>query len=131
MFSNSNNQSDYKFDLKKRTSKFGEIIIKFARKIPVNQITKRLIPQLVSSGTSVGANYCEADNAETKKDFRHKIGICKKESEETKHWLRMIVVAVPSLENDASVIWTEAGELNLIFNKSIITSIESEAKNNY
>jgi four helix bundle protein len=126
MYINLNNQNSNKFDLKTRTSKFGESIIKFAKKIPVNLITQRLIPQLVGAGTSVGANYCEADNAETRKDFRHKMGICKKESEETKHWLRMIIVAVPAFENDANLIWAEAGELNLIFNKSVITSKKYE-----
>jgi len=129
MYTEVNNHNKHKFDLKNRTSKFGESIIKFAKKIPINLITKRLIPQLIASGTSVGANYCEADNAETKKDFRHKIGICKKESEETRHWLRMIVVAVPILEKDANIIWIEAGELNLIFNKSVITSKDCEMEN--
>lgn len=59
---------------------------------------------------------CEADDAESKSDFRHKIGICKKETRESKHLLRMIVVAVPPLKNDAKPSWQEAKELNLIFN---------------
>lgn len=80
-----------KYDLEERTAKFGEAIIKFAKKIPVNKVTERVIPQLVGAGTSVGANYCEADDAESAKDFIHKIGICKKEARESKHWLRMTV----------------------------------------
>jgi len=79
-------------------------------------ITIPLITQLVKAGTSVGANYCEADDAESKKDFRHKIGIVKKESRETKHFIRMIVVAVPKLKEDGKPLWQEAKELNLIFN---------------
>ena len=126
MYTNINNHNKCNFNLKDRTSKFGESIINFAKKIPVSLITKRLIPQLVGAGTSVGANYCEADNAETRKDFRHKIGICKKESEEVKHWLKMITIAVPTLENDAKLILNEARELNLIFNKSVITSKDNE-----
>jgi len=106
----------HKYDLEERTAKFGEEIIRFAKKIPENSVTRPLIPQLVKAGTSVGANYCEADDAESGKDFRHKIGICKKEARETKHWLRMIVVAVPELEEEARKLWTEAKELNLIFN---------------
>lgn len=74
-----------KFDLEERTGKFGENIIEFAKKIPKNPITLPLITQLIKAGTSVGANYCEADCAESKKDFEHKLGICKKESKETKH----------------------------------------------
>ena len=104
-----------KYDLEERTAKFGENIIKFVKKIPKKTETLPLISQLVRAGTSVGANYCEADDAESKKDFIHKIRICKKESRETKHWLRMIVVAVPELKEEARVLWQEAQELNLIF----------------
>lgn len=118
-----------KYDLEERTAKFGEEVIKFAKKIPVNWVTKPLIPQLVSAGTSVGANYCEADDAESRKDFKHKIGICKKEARETKHWLRMIVVAVPELKEEARKLWTEAKELNLIFN-AIVHSTKKNKKNN-
>lgn len=104
------------YDLEERTAAFGENIIQFARSVPKNVVTLPIISQLVRAGTSVGANYCEADDAESKKDFNHKIGICKKEARETKHWLRMIVVACPELKEDARTLWTEAKELNLIFN---------------
>src|SRR3972149_1550234 len=105
-----------KYDLEERTAKFGEDIIKFCKKIPRSPITDPLITQLVKCGTSVGANYCEADDAESKSDFRHKIGIVKKESREAKHFIRMIVKAVPELKEKAKPLWTEAKELNLIFN---------------
>ncbi|MDI6882915.1 MAG: four helix bundle protein [Patescibacteria group bacterium] len=111
--------SKKKYDLEERTAKFGEEIIKFAKKIPKTSVTLPFIPQLVKAGTSVGANYCEADDAESGKDFKHKIGICKKESRETKHWLRMIVVDCPELKEEARKLWTEAKELNLIFNAII------------
>ncbi|MDI6778091.1 MAG: four helix bundle protein [Patescibacteria group bacterium] len=108
-----------KFDLEERTAKFGENIIRFTKKIKETAITKPLIIQLVKSGTSIGANYCEADDAESKKDFKHKIGICKKEAKETKHWLRMIAIDVPELKIEARVLWQEAKELNLIFNSPV------------
>ena len=108
--------SKNKYDLEERTARFGENAIRFAKKIPDNLVTKRIIPQLVAASTSVGANYCEADDAESGKDFKHKIGICKKEAREAKHWLRMIVVAVPELKEEARALWQEAHELNLIFN---------------
>lgn len=108
-----------KYDLEKRTARFGEDIIKFAKKVPRNTITIPLIGQLIKSGTSTGANYCETDDAESKKDFIHKIGICKKESRESKYWLRMIVAAVPELKGEARKLWQEAKELNLIFNSII------------
>ena len=105
-----------KWDLEERTAKFGENIILFCKKVPKSPITIPLITQLVKAGTSVGANYCEADDAESKKDFKHKIGIVKKESRETKHFIRMIVGAVPKLKEDGKPLWQEAKELNLIFN---------------
>jgi len=111
-----------KYDLEERTARFGEEIIKFAKKIPKNSVTLPLIPQLVKAGTSIGANYCEADDAESKPDFKHKLGICKKEARETKHWLRMIVVAVPELKEEAKKLWQEAKELNLIFNAIVRSS---------
>jgi len=112
----SQKQSPKKFDLLERTAKFGENIIKFAKKVPRNPITDPLATQLVKAGTSTGANYCEADDAESKQDFKHKIGISKKESREAQHFIRMIVVAVPELKEEARLLWQEAKELNLIFN---------------
>jgi len=104
------------YDLEERTAKFGENIIRLAGKLPVNDVTKRIIPQLVAAGTSTGANYCEADDAESPKDFKHKIGICKKEARESKHFLRMVAVAVPAFADEANILKQEAKELNLIFN---------------
>lgn len=103
------------FDLEERTAKFGEAVIEFAKKIPRTPITSPLITQLVKSATSIGGNYCEADCAESRRDFEHKLGICKKECKETKHWLRMIVQAVPNLSVQARLLWQEAHELQLIF----------------
>lgn len=105
-----------KYDLEERTAKFGEDIIRFCGKIFQNPITIPIISQLIRAGTSVGANYCEVDNAESGKDFKHKIGICKKEARETKHWLKMTAVACPDLKNEVRKLWQEAKELNLIFN---------------
>jgi four helix bundle protein len=103
------------FDLEERTALFGEKVIAFAKRVPRNEVTGVLVRQIVRSGTSIGANYCEANDAESKKDFRHKIGICRKESKETKHWIRMIVAAEPQLKEEGRVVWQEAKELNLIF----------------
>jgi len=105
-----------KYDLEERTAQFGEAIILLCKNTPKNEVTQPLINQLVKCGTSVGANYCEADDAESRKDFKHKIGICKKESREAKHFLRMFVQACPSLKDQLQTLWVEAKELNLIFN---------------
>lgn len=109
-------ENSKKYDLEERTAKFGENVIQFCIKLPKSIITDPLVNQLVRAATSVGANYCEADDAESGKDFKHKIGICKKESRESKHFLRMINVANPGHDNEIKTLWTEAKELNLIFN---------------
>lgn len=92
-------------------------MIAFAKTIPQNAVTDRLIRQSVGCGTSVGANYCEADDAVSRKEFFLRIGTCRKEARETKHFLRMIVKAVPHLKPAARELWREAGELHLIFSK--------------
>lgn len=104
-----------KYDLAKRTSSFGVGIIRFLKGIRQNSINRSIISQLIRSATSIGANYMEADCAESKKDFRHKIGICKKESKETTHWLHMLATANPELEDECRKHWKEAHELTLIF----------------
>jgi four helix bundle protein len=103
------------YDLEERTAKFGEAVVRFAKSLPAGPVTFPIISQLVRSGTSVGANYCEADESGSKKEFRHKISLCKKESRETKHWLRMIAAAVPEVRTQAVPLWKEAKELTLIF----------------
>jgi four helix bundle protein len=103
------------YDLEERTALFGEAIIDFAKTVPVSPVTNRLISQLVGASTSVGANYCEADDAVSTKDFRHKISICKKEAREAKFFVRMMVRAVPELRVQAKPLWQEAKELHLIF----------------
>jgi four helix bundle protein len=103
------------YDLEQRTARFGEAVIGFAKSVPRNVVTLPLIGQLVRAGTSVGANYCEADDSVSKKDFRHKISICKKESRETKYWLRMIAAAETETKQKGRVLWKEANELHLIF----------------
>ncbi len=113
--SNLKSKGQKKYDLGERTAKFGENIIEFAKGIPITPITAPLITQLVKAGTSVGANYEEADGAVSKKDFMNKIGTCKKESKESRHWLRMIAKAVPSKRDGARILWQEAHELTLIF----------------
>ncbi len=102
-------------DLGERTALFGEAIITFAKKIPLGPVNNRLIEQVVGAGTSVGANFCEADDSVSGKEFKQRIGICRKESKETMFFLRMIAKAQPELAVEARTLWREAKELNLIF----------------
>lgn len=107
------------YDLEERTASFGEHVIVFVKTLPQNEVTRPLVNQLVRSCASVGANYMEADGAESKKDFRHKIGICKKEAKESRHWLRLIATACPERKEECRVLWREANELALIFSAII------------
>ena len=103
------------YDLEERTAKFGEAIVRFAKGIQLTAVTNPIVGQLVRAATSIGANYCEADDAGSRKEFLYRISICKRESRETKHWLRMLVAAVPELKENARKLWIEAKELHLIF----------------
>ena len=105
------------YDLEERTAGFGEAIIDFAKAIPQNPITNRIITQLIGAATSVGANYIEADDEVSKKEFLKNIGTRRKEARETKHFLRMVVRAVPEMKPRARTLWLEAKELHLIFSK--------------
>jgi len=105
------------YDLEERTAQFGEAVISFAKKVPQNPVNNRLIDQLVGGAPSVGANYCEADDGVSKKDFKNKIGTCRKEARETKFFLRMVASSEPELKTAARVLWQEAKELHLIFCK--------------
>ena len=105
------------YDLEERCAKFGEDVISFCKIINKNQITTPLINQIVKSSTSIGANYMEANQASSKRDFMNKIRIYQKESNETKHWTRMISVADEKYKEKCRELWKEAHELTLIFSK--------------
>jgi four helix bundle protein len=103
------------YDLEERTALFGEAVVRFSQKVPRDPGNDRLIGQLVGCGTSVGANYAEASETVSKKDFRYAISRCVKEAKETRHFLRMVVAAQPELAEDARKLYREARELHLIF----------------
>lgn len=111
------NQFSNKYDLEDRTAKVGEGVIKLCRALNQDAITRPIISQIVRSATSIGANYMEANAASSKRDFRNKIHICKKESQETKHWLRMLANCFPAKKDEIRILWQECQELTLIFQK--------------
>ena len=123
-----NNAKPTEFDLEERTAKFGETVIAFANRLPTNPVSSPLISQLVRAATSIGANYCEANDAQSKKEFRHRISICRKEAKESKHWLRMMATAVEDCRTDARTLWIEAKELNLIFSAIYRSSGDKQKK---
>jgi len=109
--------SKNKYDLEERTTKFAEKVIDLCKKCPKNIITIPIIEQLLRAGTSIGANYCEANGAASKKDFKNKIFTCKKESKETKYWLRLLAKSCDEAKEDCRLLWKEAQEYTMIFSK--------------
>jgi four helix bundle protein len=110
------------YDLIERTAKFGEATIEFVSPLPKNEINRPLVNQIVRSGTSIGANYMEADGSVSKKDFENKVGISRKESKETMHWLRMLAHANPNKKEECRKLYKEAQELVWIFSSIINNS---------
>ena len=105
------------YDLEDRTKKFSTQVIAFAKDLQKNNVNKNMIDQLLRSATSVGANYREANGASSKKDFKNKISLCRKEIQETKYWLELLVESNPKKKEEIKRLWSEAHELTLIFNK--------------
>ena len=79
-----------KHELERRTKKFAVSVILFVEELPKKKTSDVLGYQLLKSGTSVGANYREANRAQSRADFVHKIGIVEKEIAETQYWLEVM-----------------------------------------
>ncbi len=116
------------FDLGERSEKFGENILSLLMKIKRDDLNRSMIVQLSRSATSIGANYAEANCAESKKDFIHKMAIANKEVGESKHWLRMLSTLAPTYIKVLRKLWKEANELNNIYS-SIIRKTKVNIKN--
>lgn len=112
------------YDLEERTALFSEQLIRLCKQCPKNAITLPIIDQLMRSGTSIGANYCEANGASSRKDFKNKIFICKKEAKETQYWIRLLAKSLDSeeLKQEYRTLWQEAKELGMIFSKVAVNT---------
>ena len=116
-----------KYDLEKRTAKLSEDTIIFLKNIKQDLICMPIIKQLIRSITSIGANYCEANGASSKKDFKNKIHLCKKETKESMYWLQLLAKACPEHKEECRRPWKETQELAMIFSK-IINTMENKNK---
>lgn len=117
-----------KYDLEERTAEFAESVIDLVRRLSGDPVNERMIEQVTASAGSIGANYCEANEAESKRDFVHKLSICKKETKETKHWLRLLARANPKFKEEIKTLWQEAQELLLIFSSIVRSSKNKKFK---
>jgi len=115
------NENKKQYDLEDRTAKFSSNIISLVRKVQKDIVTSPILSQLIRCATSIGANYCEANGASSKKDFKNKIYICKKEAKETKYWLKLLLQASPENAEICQTYWQEAHKLTMIFSKIILT----------
>jgi four helix bundle protein len=107
-----------KYELEKRTRRFALDVILFATTLPNNKTGEIITYQLVKAGTSVGANYHEANRAESRKDFIHKIAIVEKEAAESRYWLGLCLEGTFGHAQKCRYLWQEAGELLAIFTQS-------------
>ncbi len=107
-----------KVELEKRTKQIALRIIAFAATLPVGKIGGVIRYQLVKAGTSVGANYREANRAESRNDFIHKIGIVEKEASESQYWLEICDEAKFGDTQQREWLPQESGELWAIFTSS-------------
>ena len=103
------------YDLEERTEKYAVAVIMLCKKLPKNTINMELVSQVVRASGSIGANYIEANESFSRKDFFHRVKICRKESKETRYWLRLIVSANSDCEKEARLLIQEATELMNIF----------------
>lgn len=108
-----------KYDLEERTLDFSEKLVSFLKSCPKTQLTIPLVDQCLRAGTSIGANYREANGGSSRKDFFNKIFICKKEAKETLYWLELLGKTLDDdkQEENCRRLWSEAKELTLIFGK--------------
>lgn len=114
-------------DLGERLLEYGAQVIKFVESLPPTLVARRVGDQLLRSATSVGANYEEAQGAESKSDFVHKLQIALKEMRESHYWLRLLAKAeTVSLDRLAPLI-EEATQLRAMLSKAVAT-VKGKAK---
>ena len=110
-----------KRDLDERLLVYGATIIKLVESLPSAIAGRRIGDQLLRSGTSVGANFEEAQGAESKNDFAHKLQIALKELRESNYWLRLLAKTGMLPHDSLTVVIDESAQLTAILSKSIAT----------
>lgn len=122
-----NNQQNNNFDLEDRTLKFSKRIVKLCKVLPKNTINNVYVKQIIRSSGSMGANYREANDSLSKKDFLHRMRIARKETKETLYWLELIEEANPEFSTRMQDLKQECREIKSIFS-TIITKKEIKDK---
>ena len=110
-----------KRDLDERLLAYGATIIKLVESLPATNAGRRIGDQLLRSGTSVGANFEEAQGAESKSDFAHKLQLALKELRESNYWLRLLGKAGILPEDALVKVIDESAQLRAILSKAVAT----------
>lgn len=101
---------------------FAKRTVSFCKGLPKSTIDGEIYKQLVRAATSVGANYIEANESLSKKDFSMRIKICRKEAKESGYWLRLIEVDSSNFKNEQEMLIKESAELTKIFGAIVVKS---------
>jgi four helix bundle protein len=109
------NNKEFAKELENRTREFALRIIRLSCTLPNTPEARVIRTQMTKSGTSIGANYREANRARSKADFKNKITICESEASETQYWLEVIVKLKWLAWNKVKCDYQECGELLAIF----------------
>lgn len=109
------NNKEFALTLEKRTKQFAIQIIRLSSNLSNTSEARVIQNQITKSGTSIGANYREANRAKSRADFRYKMKICEGETSETIYWLELIQEMKWNDNPDLKVLTQEAGELLAIF----------------
>ncbi len=115
--------NEFKIKLERRTVEFSVAVIKMLRKVPGGLESKNIREQVMRSATAVGANYREANRAESNADFVHKIGVVAKECSESEYWITLLHELYPAV-SEVTPVLNEATELTRVFDKIRRTMIE-------
>ena len=119
-----NVQNSKQYDLEDRTLEFSKKLIRLVKSLPKNDINLILGRQVTRSGTSIGANYREANETETKKDFLFRLRTSRKEAKETVYWLNLIIEANPQLKEEIQPVLQESTELLKILAAIILETMK-------
>ncbi len=112
--------SDKKYDLEDRTYQFAKNVAFFCKKLSKNSINFKYIDQVVRASGSIGANYIEANEALSRKDFVMRVKICRKEAKETVYWIRLIIdTNSDEFKEEGIVLKNEGEELKKIFSSIV------------
>ena len=116
-------KSSKQYDLEERTLRFAKEVIELVNTLPKTMANTEIMKQIIRSSGSVGANYIEANEALSKKDFTLRIKICRKEAKESRYWLRLTEIREEAAEKRRQSLISESTELMKILG-SIVEKVK-------